>query len=78
MTNVADLRSRYARLRRILQRERAWRDRVFPAGHPKRIAKLDEIDQALADLETLGEAVRDVLDNTPEQLKLIKEPSKYP
>jgi hypothetical protein len=76
-TRRDDLRTRYIRLRRTLKTERTWRDRVFPVGHPKREAKLAEIDQAIDDLSALGEAIREVLDNAPEQLKLISILGKY-
>lgn len=71
------LRAAYKRILRTLRTERAMRDRVFPLGNPKRDQKLADIEQAIADLATLGEGLRSELDvQAPEavQEKLIDVP----
>lgn len=70
------LRLAYRRILRTLRAERAMRDRVFPVGNPKRDQKLADIEQAIADLETLGEGLAGVL-NAPEavQEKLFDVPN---
>lgn len=42
-----ELRQRFATGYRIIARERAMRNRVFPEGHPQRTQKLQEIDELL-------------------------------
>lgn len=75
-TNVSELRTRYIRLRHTLKTDLAWRERVFPAGHPERERKLAEINQAIDDLAALGEAVREAISKEPAQMTLIRVPTK--
>lgn len=57
----ASLRSAYARLLTTLRDERTMRERVFQPSNPRRTKKLAEMDTALTDLRTLGDALAAVL-----------------
>ena len=49
---LSELKAKHAVAYKIIQRERKWRARVWPVGHPKHEAKLREMDRLL---EVLGD-----------------------
>lgn len=73
---LTELRTTYKRLYRTLQKERFMRMKVFPPGHAKHGEKLGEIDQALADVTAIKDAIKVLLDETePTQAPLIDVPN---
>lgn len=74
---IQELQTLWKRLYRTLQKERMMRLKVFPPGHEKHAEKLAEIDQALADANTMKEALKHYLAQ-PEQAKLLDLPGPAP
>lgn len=74
---IQELQSIWKRLYKTLQKERMMRLHVFPPTHEKHAEKLAEIDQALADVNAMKEALKHYL-NQPEQSALFDLPAPAP
>ena len=75
---LPELQTIYKRLYRTLQQERFMRLKVFPPTHPRHEEKLAQIDQALADVETLKDELKRLLGQSqPQQAALIDVPARY-
>ena len=74
---IQELQTIWKRLYKTLQKERMMRIRVFPPTHEKHEEKLAEINQALADVELLKDALKHYLAQ-PEQGALFDLPTPAP
>lgn len=75
---LSELQTIYRRLYRTLQQERFMRLKVFPPTHPKHEEKLAQIDQSIADVETIkDELKRRLTQSQPQQAALIDVPARY-
>lgn len=75
MTND-ELRADYDALYQGLRSERKWRDQVFPTGHPKREAKLAEMDKLIAIVVRWKDALKEHCEPEYEQPPLLDVPRK--
>ena len=75
---LSELQTIYKRPYKTLQQERFMRLKVFHPTHPKHEEKLTQIDQALADVETIkDELKRHLTQGQPQQAALIDVPARY-
>lgn len=75
---IQELQTIYKRLYRTLQQERFWRLKVFPPTHSQHKAKLEQIDQAIADVEAIKNELKARLTHgQPQQATLIDVSHKY-
>lgn len=70
-----ELRTKYNAAYRIVIRERAMRNAVFPVGHPQRDEKLAEIDKLLGIVTELKDALKPHCEPVFEQPKLLDVPA---
>ncbi len=73
-----ELRTTYNRLYKFVQDEAAWRNKVFPVGHPLREQKLAAVNLALQDLIAIKDHIKAELEQPrPVQTTLIDTPTRY-
>lgn len=58
----------------FFKRERAWRDKTFPPGHPQRNAKLAQLDIALQAVTRMKDFAKLHVEESPEQVELFDLP----
>lgn len=71
-----ELRAKFGVAYKIIMRERNMRDRVFPAGHPKRDEKLAEIDRLLEIVQEFKNELKVRVGDDYEQPTLLDAPRK--
>ena len=72
-----ELEQKYKTAYRIAEKERRWRDHVFPEGHPRREEKLREMDRLKEILTEFKDFIKERVDVEHEQLFLINLPTRY-
>lgn len=80
LMQMDELRATYNRLYRFIQDEAAWRDKVFPVGHPLREPRLAAANQALQDLIALKDVAKVEVEAAAAemvQLRLVDAPERY-
>lgn len=60
----------------FFKRERAWRDKTFPPGHPQRNAKLAQLDIALQAVTRMKDFAKQYVEESPEQVELFDLPTR--
>jgi hypothetical protein len=72
-----ELRRKYTTAYRIIRKERAMRDHVFPPGNEKRADKLAEMDELLTILMEFKNALKAQIGSEQEQMALLPPPVRY-
>lgn len=70
----AELKQLYSIAWLFFKRERAWRDKTFPPGHPQRNAKLAQLDAAQRAVTAMKDFAKLHVEESPEQVELFDLP----